>query len=411
MSSTYDPVPAGYSGIVFGNTVIYVPRHVADDQRERALRRYEKQNEAMDAEASMPTSQSKTEPAPEQVKKELRADGGTTTAAAEPFGITPGWVRVMTDPRRMFEFDADPSLRTPDREVRERLVAVKQELCARGPMRRMAMPYHWREALDELEAEMPNFRAPIQSVRNVLCLMEATGNSVRVPPMLLVGPPGLGKTRFSHRLARVLTVTFGQIAYDQPTAGTSLTGSDAHWSNTHSGKLFNLICMGDEANPVVALDELDKAASDSGGTRRLDPLGELHSALEPETARKIADKSTGVVFDASYVTYVATANSINCISRPLLSRFEIFEIGPLDVPQAMSVAAQVVRGALDMFGVADLITVHRRALCMMAHLTPRMMHRVFEKALGAAMLESRFMIGEDEVWKQVGFDDSKTRLH
>jgi ATP-dependent Lon protease len=87
--------------------------------------------------------------------------------------------------------------------------------------------------------------------------------------MLLLGPPGVGKTYFSHRVAQLLGAPHAAIALDQPTAGSQLRGSDKYWGNSSSGLLFNLICLGECANPVIVLDELDKSGV-SGNRGELD---------------------------------------------------------------------------------------------------------------------------------------------
>ena len=67
--------------------------------------------------------------------------------------------------------------------------------------------------------------------------------------------------------------------------------------------------MGECANPVILLDELDKSTFD-GGSDRLDPLSQLHAVLEPETSHQTLDVSVNIEFDASLVTYIATANKV-----------------------------------------------------------------------------------------------------
>jgi ATP-dependent Lon protease len=104
------------------------------------------------------------------------------------------------------------------------------------------------------------------------------------------------------------------IAFDQPSASSELRGSQSHWASSSTGLLFNMICMGDCANPVVVLDEMDKSCV-SGGTGESDPLAPLHGALEPETARRMLDVSVHIEFDASHVTYIATANTVHSLQR------------------------------------------------------------------------------------------------
>jgi hypothetical protein len=88
-----------------------------------------------------------------------------------------------------------------------------------------------------------------------------------------------------------------------------LTGADKHWSMAEEGHLYRLIVQGEFANPVVVLDELDKA--DWTGQYR--PANALHALLEAETARNLRDKCVELTFDASYTVYIATASALSSI--------------------------------------------------------------------------------------------------
>lgn len=400
--------PSGWEYVTVGDVQYLLPPKVAAEHRARsnavvvgAARENAPENaKIQSASGKPPVAPPPVSAEPEVAYKRSLPDN---TSSSER-------VYVIPNLRDLREDDEALRLRTPDLEVRMRLKAVRERVLALGARREFARRYDWPEALDQIEAEMPNFRAPIQLVRNTLNLIETTDRPIRVPPMLLVGPPGLGKTLFSRKLADALGAPMGAIAFDQPSAGTQLSGSDAHWSNTQSGMLFQMICLGSHANPVILLDEIEKASVD-GGSRNADPLSQLHSALEPETSCRSVDLSTGICFDASYATYIATANSLGRIGLPILSRFEIFHIEHLQLGESFQVAGQVVAQVLKRLKLDGRLRVHRRGLCVLSHLTPRMMHRAVEKAIAAAVMQQKLVVDEDDVWKHAGLEERAQPLH
>lgn len=89
---------------------------------------------------------------------------------------------------------------------------------------------------------------------------------VGIPSMMLFGPPGVGKTHFCEAFASVLHVPVRRHPMDQAETSSALLGSEITWSNIRYGLVFELLAMGDYANPVVILDELDKASGGQGSS-------------------------------------------------------------------------------------------------------------------------------------------------
>jgi hypothetical protein len=198
-----------------------------------------------------------------------------------------GWHRVLP---RLADFakeldDPKSAERSADMDVNQRRRRIVEKLLELGPDRRIAMPANWRAAVDDLEEALPNFAEPVRALRHSLALAEATQTAPRVAPQLLLGPPGVGKTFYSHRVAELFGSTHASVQFDQPSAGAQLRGSDKYWANSEPGILFNLIGLGEFANPVVLLDEMDKSCAGTT-SRELDPLAQLHGALERETAQR-----------------------------------------------------------------------------------------------------------------------------
>lgn len=389
------PLPPDYERWTVGRTGqwLALPRAVVD----RILLERQVRTPAEPLEQEAPESESAPLQAPP-----LKAAGPDWHAiwGAEP----------STDCHRvLLQFDAlhsgaflnDRRHRSADADISKRLESMVERLVLSGPDRIYGRTGYSRDHLDALEQEMPHFRQPLRLLKQTLALAEAAPLPVRIPPILLLGPPGLGKTYFSQRVAELVGVPHAAISLDQPSAGNALAGSDSHWGNSSTGLLFELLCQGEYANPVVLLDELDKATVDSTAQANK-PLAELHGVLEPVTARRMADKSVGIQFDASLVTYIATANSVRGIEPSILSRFEIFVINPPEPREAVETARRVAASVLKRIGLDQQVRLERKCHYLLAHLTPRQMMRTVEKAVATAVSERRDVIQEDDLWPELG---------
>jgi ATP-dependent Lon protease len=347
----------------------------------------------------------------EQAELKLKADAEArlTIASDEP---VQGQYRVIHKWAELLHASEDTAtvLRSADKDVNERAAKLRERLIKKGPDRRIAQPDGWRESMDQLEGSLPHFREPIRLLRNSLALADATKRPVRVPSMLLLGPPGIGKTYFTHRVAELMGAPHASIAFDQPTAGSTLRGSDSYWGNSSTGLLFNLICMGEFANPVVLLDELDKSSSGTG-RHEIDPLAQLHGVLEPETSRNTIDSSIEIEFDASQVTYIATANSLRGLTLPILSRMEVFSIEPPETSDAVEIARAVVNQVLRRMNLHDTLGFDHKGLYVLAHLSPRLMLRTTEKAVAAAIAAGQGRVTEADLWAELGPEGDGPRPH
>ena len=137
--------------------------------------------------------------------------------------------------------------------------------------------------------------------------------------MLLLGDPGIGKAHFGRRLAQLLSTGFGFVSMSSLTAGWVLSGASSQWKNAKPGKVFDTLLHGDYANPVMVIDEIDKAGSDP----QYDPLGALYSLLEHDTAMNFIDEFVEIPIDASSVVWIATANDASRIPEPILNRMNV----------------------------------------------------------------------------------------
>jgi ATP-dependent Lon protease len=244
--------------------------------------------------------------------------------------------------------------------------------------------------MDHLYDELPNFHQALDDVKRQLALCQDSRDALEITPMLLLGPPGVGKTHFARQMAKLLGTGCGFVSMASLTAGWVLSGASSQWKGARPGKIFETLVDGAYANPVIVIDEIDKAR----GEHAYDPLGALYSLLEHDSAHEFTDEFAEVAIDASQVIWVATANDERDIPEPILNRVNVVEVQAPDRAQARSIAARLyaqIRCAHDWgrrFDEAPGETVLDR----MSELAPREMRRAWQTAFGNARLDGRATI-------------------
>jgi ATP-dependent Lon protease len=276
----------------------------------------------------------------------------------------------------------------------EGLRAVYEKMLRLGGQRFTVKP----SALPEMDAlfdDLPNFSEVLEDIRKHLALCIDSNDSVELPPMLLLGEPGIGKTHFARKVSELLGTGFGFVPMSSLTAGWVLSGASSQWKNAKPGKVFDTFLNGDYANPVIVVDELDKASSDG----QYDPLGALYELLESQTATRFVDEFVELPIDASGAVWLATANDAARIPEPLLNRLSVYEIDAPDAAGATRIAQTIygeIRGAHD-WGRQFPETLGSSALERLASLPPREMRRAIHAAFGNAKVAGRTEVGPDDI--------------
>src|ERR671922_2849715 len=218
----------------------------------------------------------------------------------------------------------------------EALRAVYEKMLRLGGQRFTVKPSALPE-MDALFEELPNFREVLEDIRKHLALCVGSNDSIELPPMLLLGEPGIGKTHFARKLAQLLGTGYGFVPMSSLTAGWVLSGASSQWKNAKPGKVFDTFLNGEYANPVIVVDELDKASTDG----QYDPLGALYELLEVETATRFIDEFVELPIDASGTVWLATANDAGRIPEPLLDRLTVYEIEAPDAEGSRAIALSI----------------------------------------------------------------------
>jgi ATP-dependent Lon protease len=243
--------------------------------------------------------------------------------------------RLETEKRnwiKVFRLDdlADPhataTLSSSDEHAQARLKATVQRLTKSGTVRPLASPSQsWRAELDAMREKFPNFVRAIDEVIEPGLAIAAADGQARPAPLLLVGPPGCGKTHFASSLAELLKTPMFRVDMSTASTGAALDGLAVFWSNSAPGAVFKTLAWGRggypaTANPLGFLDEVDKVAPG----QRYDPLAPLHVLLEVESAKSFEDQSLpGIAIDASHIQWVCAANDVETIPKPILSRLHV----------------------------------------------------------------------------------------
>lgn len=202
----------------------------------------------------------------------------------------------------------------------------------------MPVPRNYLQRLHQLEVEMPNFHQAIGHLRLALTLQRAGDRRLRIPPLLLAGDPGVGKTYFAMRFAQAMGMPWRVVNMETATTGTALAGTELHWSTGGPGAIFDELVKGPQANPLIIVDELDKAST----TYR--PTAALYQLLEPGTAVQFRDNAIPEIpLDASHVNWLLTANDLSRVDAPLLNRMQIVHVPEPTRRQRIYITALVYR--------------------------------------------------------------------
>lgn len=239
--------------------------------------------------------------------------------------------------------------------------------------------------LGRLEATAPHFRQALGIIKRAVVLSWRSKVGLRVPPILLVGEPGIGKTYVARRIAEALGVPIAEYSFATSDDAGAISGHSLSWKGARPGLVANLLLGSEVANPIVFLDEIDKAVS----TRGENPTDCLHALLElDENARRFVDQYLEFPIRADYVVWIVTANSSETLRPSLRDRLIVIHIDQPAMDERLRVAQSIVDAEL-----APYRRVVRRyeesVIRALAELPPRQAKRIVGLAIGIAAAAGR----------------------
>jgi len=242
----------------------------------------------------------------------------------------------------------------------------------------------------KLRNKYPNFCEVTDEFEAAAIGLGRLGLDFEISPILLIGEPGIAKTLYAESLAKSTGLPFFQINMATITAKFVLSGGNLQWSDGAPGLIAKAMATSPAANPIILLDELDKVS----GSHHYDPIAPLYALLEQHSAKHFIDEALEFEMDLSHVIWIATANYLDLVPAPILSRMRVFHIKRPNAEEMGDVIKSIYNNIREGKSYGQVLDekLHPDVVDVLRDQIPRQARKLMERATMLALRSGRSAI-------------------